>query len=132
MVIVSRYLDNAKSYDDDLITSFGIWLFTKTINIHHGGKYTDATVIYRAYKKKIIDDLDLMSNDGYHAPELIFKTKISWEPPFSVRAAKKRLNIKEIPGNDPKRIGGERKLQILKWGATYYLQFIRELWFWKK
>ena len=31
MVIVSRYLDDAKSDDDDIITRFGNWLFTKTI-----------------------------------------------------------------------------------------------------
>jgi glycosyltransferase involved in cell wall biosynthesis len=33
----------------------------------------------------------------------------------------------------PARIGrgGERKLQVLRWGAAYYFQFIRELWFWR-
>ena len=33
MVIVSRYLGKAKSDDDDLLTGFGNWLFTKTVNI---------------------------------------------------------------------------------------------------
>lgn len=50
MVIVSRYLDDAKSDDDDFITGFGNWLFTKTINVLHGGHYTDAMVIFRAYR----------------------------------------------------------------------------------
>jgi len=36
------------------------------------------------------------------------------------------FNCKESP-----RIGGERKLQILRWGAAYYFQFFRELWFWR-
>lgn len=31
MVIASRYLGDAKSEDDDLITGFGKWLFTKTV-----------------------------------------------------------------------------------------------------
>jgi hypothetical protein len=31
MVIVSRYLNEAKSEDDDIITAFGNWLFTKTV-----------------------------------------------------------------------------------------------------
>ena len=35
MVIVSRYKDNAKSYDDDLITSFGNWLFRFLINLFY-------------------------------------------------------------------------------------------------
>ena len=33
MVIVSRYKDGAKSYDDTLISGFGNWMFTKLVNI---------------------------------------------------------------------------------------------------
>jgi len=126
MVIASRYLGPAKSYDDDWITAFGNWLFTKTINLLHGGCYTDAMVIFRAYKKKIIYDLELDRDEGYALAEKLFRTKISWEPLLSVRAAKRKLRIAEIPGDEPPRIGGERKLQILRWGAAYYFQFIRE------
>ncbi|MFC1546424.1 glycosyltransferase [bacterium] len=131
MVIISRYLGTAKSEDDDVITGFGNWLFTKTINILHGAHYTDAMVIYRAYKKNLVYDLDLMNDDGYTMAETLFKTKISWEPLLSVRAAKRKLKITEIPGDEPKRIGGERKLKIIKWGAAYYFQFLRELFCWK-
>ena len=56
MVIASRYLGDAKSEDDDIVTAFGNWLFTKTINILHGGHYTDAMVIFRAYKTQMIYD----------------------------------------------------------------------------
>lgn len=45
MVIASRYLDDAESADDDIVTGFGNWLFTKTVNFLHGGKYTDVMVI---------------------------------------------------------------------------------------
>lgn len=131
MVIVSRYLDNAKSQDDDIITGFGNWLFTKTVNVLHGGHYTDAMVIYRAYRTQIIYDLELHTEEAYTTAEKLFHTKISWEPLLSVRAAKKKLKITEIPGDEPPRIGGERKLQILKWGAAYYFQFIREVFCWR-
>ena len=131
MVIASRYLEDAKSDDDDLITGFGNWLFTKTVNVLHGGRYTDVMVIYRAYRKNLIYELGLDREDAYALPEKLFGTKISWEPLLSVRAAKQRMRIAEIPGDEPPRIGGERKLQILRWGAAYYFQFIRELWFWK-
>ena len=131
MVIVSRYLDTAKSYDDDFITAFGNWLFTKTINILHGGRYTDAMVIYRAYKKQIIYDLELQKEDGYRLAEKLFSTQISWEPLLSVRAAKRKLKVAEIPGDEPDRIGGERKLKIIRWGGAYYFQFFRELFVWK-
>ena len=131
MVIVSRYLGNAKSEDDDVITSFGNWLFTRTVNFLHGGNYTDVMVIYRAYKKQMTYELGLDREDAHVLPEKLFSTKISWEPLLSVRASKAKLKITEIPGDEPPRIGGERKLQILRWGAAYYFQFIRELWFWK-
>lgn len=75
--------------------------------------------------------LGLDREDAHQLPEKLFSTKISWEPLLSVRAAKAKLRIAEIPGDEPERIGGERKLQILRWGAAYYFQFIRELWFWK-
>ena len=28
-------------------------------------------------------------------------------------------------------LGGERKLRILRWGASYYFQFIRDFLFWR-
>jgi glycosyltransferase involved in cell wall biosynthesis len=131
MVIVSRYLDKAQSQDDDFLTGFGNWFFTRTINILHGGKYTDAMVIYRAYRKQVIYDLELHTDAAYALAEKLFRTNISWEPLLSVRAAKRRLKVAEIPGDEPPRIGGERKLKIFQWGGAYYFQFLRELFCWR-
>ena len=132
MVIASRYLGDAKSEDDDLVTAFGNWLFTRTVNLLHGGHYTDVMVIFRAYRKDMAYELGLDREDAHTLPEKLFSTKISWEPLLSVRAAKAKLKMAEIPGDEPPRIGGERKLQVLRWGGAYYFQFIRELWFWKR
>lgn len=131
MVIASRYLPGAGSEDDDVVTAFGNWLFTKTVNLLHQAKYTDAMVIYRIYSRDLPDILDLNSDDAFLLPEKLFRTQISWEPLLSVRAAKAKCRVEEIPGAEPPRIGGERKLRVLRWGAAYYLQFVRELWFWK-
>lgn len=131
MVIVSRYLGSAKSEDDDVVTAFGNWLFTKTVNVLHGGKYTDVMVIYRAYRKQLIFDLDLDKEEGYGLVEKLFHTQISWEPLLSVRAAKRKLKVAEIAGDEPPRIGGERKLKVLQWGAAYYCQFLREVFCWR-
>lgn len=131
MVIASRYKDGAHSDDDDILTGFGNWLFTGLVNLLHGGVYTDAMVIYRAYRKQIIYDLELNKDEGFALAEKLFRTKISWEPLLSVRAAKRRLKVAEIPGDEPPRIGGERKLQVFKWGAAYLFQFVREVFFWK-
>ena len=132
MVIASRYLGPAKSEDDDVVTAFGNWLFTRTVNLFFGGKYTDVMVIFRAYRKQLVYDLELTSEEGFRMAELLFGTKISWEPLLSVRAAKRKLKVTEIPGDEPARIGGERKLQLFRWGGAYYFQFIRELFFWRK
>ena len=131
MVIVSRYAEGAKSYDDDIVTGFGNKLFTTSINLLHGGKYTDAMVIYRAYKKKLIHDLDLLKEESYLTEEKLFGTIVSWEPLLSVRAAKRKLKTADIPGDEPKREGGVRKLQVLRWGAAYMFEVIREVFVWK-
>lgn len=130
MVIASRYLDEAGSEDDDILTGFGNWLFTKTVNLFFRAAYTDVMVILRAYRKNLIHDLNLDKDKGYEFPEKLFNTRISWEPLLSVRAAKRKLKITEIPGPEPPRIGGERKLQIWRWGAAYYFQFVREIFIW--
>jgi len=131
MVIVSRYAQGAKSYDDDAVTGFGNWLFTGCINLLHGSKYTDAMVIYRAYPKKLIYDLDLDKDSSYSFEEKLFKTKISWEPLLSIRAAKRKLKLVDNPGDEPARDGGERKLQVLKWGAAYMFEIWREIFIWR-
>jgi glycosyltransferase involved in cell wall biosynthesis len=123
LVIGSRYLGTAKSDDDDLVTGFGNWLFTRTVNLLHGAKYTDAMTILRGYKREILFDLLLNKAESYALPEKLFGTIISWEPLMSVRAARAGLKIDEIPCDEPRRIAGKRKLQIFRWGAAYYFQF---------
>jgi len=131
MVIVSRYAKGAKSYDDDAITAFGNWLFTTLISVLHGHRYTDTMVIYRAYKKSLISELDLDKDSSYAFEEKLFGTNISWEPLLSIRCAKRKLKLADIPGDEPAREGGERKLQVLRWGAAYMFQVFREIFIWR-
>ncbi|MBF0567366.1 MAG: glycosyltransferase family 2 protein [Nitrospirae bacterium] len=131
MVIVSRYGDGAKSYDDNIVTGFGNWFFTRTVNFLYGGTYTDVMGIYRAYKKELVSSLDLDKEITYTTPEKLFRTRLFWEPILSTRAAKRKLKITEIAGDEPKRIGGEAKLQTIKWGAAYLYQVLREKVWWR-
>ncbi|MBF0488749.1 MAG: glycosyltransferase family 2 protein [Nitrospirae bacterium] len=131
MVIVSRYGDGAKSYDDNIVTGFGNWFFTRTVNFLYGGRYTDVMGIYRAYKKELVSSLDLDKEITYTTPEKLFRTRLFWEPILSTRAAKRKLKIAEIAGDEPKRIGGEAKLQTIKWGAAYMYQVLREKVWWR-
>lgn len=130
MVIVSRYLDDARSDDDDPVTAFGNWLFTKSINLFHGSTYTDAMVIFRAYKTELITELELDRDEPYW-PEKIFRTNLSWEPLLSIRCAKKGLRVSELAGDEPPRIGGVRKLQVFRWGCGYMAQVIGEIFYWR-
>ena len=111
MVIVSRYREGAKSYDDDAITAFGNWMFTKMINVLFGGRYTDSLVGFRAWKKDLFDRLGAE------------KETMSFESFSSVKCAKRRLRVGEIPGDEPARIGGTRKMRPLVNGY-HVLQFI--------
>jgi glycosyltransferase involved in cell wall biosynthesis len=130
MVIGSRYLGSAKSEDDDMLTGFGNWLFTSVINLFHGGRYTDAMGIFRAYKADLFYRLDLHKEESY-APERLCGTVIGIEPLLSIRCAKRGIRVSEIPVGEPARIGGDRKLQVIRWGGAYMLQTVRELYFWK-
>jgi glycosyltransferase involved in cell wall biosynthesis len=129
MVIASRYLGPAKSEDDDVVTGFGNFMFTKMINFVHRAPYTDAMVIYRAYWTRLFYELGLDQDEAY-APEKWFFTKIGIEPLLSVRAAKARIRIGEVPGDEPARVGGVRKLQVIRWGASFLAQVFREKWYW--
>lgn len=127
MVIVSRYKDGAKSEDDTFQTGWGNWVFTTLINTLFGTgfrtPYTDAMVIYRAYKTSLIKDLGLLT-DGYI--EKRYKHMVSWEPLLSMRAAKKRLKIGEIPGDEPPRVGSEGKCAHYSWGMVYLAEMAQE------
>jgi hypothetical protein len=132
MVIVSRYLAGAKSEDDDLITAFGNWLFTTSCNLLFGGTYTDAMVIYRAYRTSLLRELEIDQDRWYTTPERLFFTRLGCEPMLSARAAKRKLRLAEIPGDEPPRVaGGRRKLQVIRWGAGYYFQFLRDFLLWR-
>jgi glycosyltransferase involved in cell wall biosynthesis len=104
MVIASRYYGGAKSEDDDPVTAFGNWMFTKMINIIFGGHYTDSLVMLRAWRK------DILSSFTLDVP------RAGFEPLLSIRCAKEKRKVLDIPGDEPKRIGGVRKMNPLKNG----------------
>jgi len=119
IVIVSRYLDWAKSHDDDHVTAFGNWFFTKLVNLLFGSKITDLLVMYRAFKRNLVKDLEI-------------NTKTSaWGTQFLTRAIKRHLKIGEIPGDEPARIGGIRKMHPVKNGTLELLRILREFLFWR-
>lgn len=116
MVIVSRYLPGAKSDDDDIVTAFGNWMFTKMINILFRGHFTDTLVGFRAWKKTLFE---LTTNNRYAQVG-------GMEPLMVIKCAKQRLKVTEIPGDEPPRIGGTRKMRPLINGSYILLLIINE------
>ncbi len=114
IVIVSRYLNGAKSYDDDIITAFGNRIFTGTVNLLFRARITDLLVMYRAFKTDIVKELGLNT-----------KT-VAWGTQLLIRAVKQNLRIGEIPGDEPVRIGGVRKMHPLKNGIREISMIIKE------
>jgi glycosyltransferase involved in cell wall biosynthesis len=123
MLIASRYLGDATSDDDDFLTKIGNYVLTGTINLFNGGHFTDSLVIYRAYKVSLFKELELDLDESYWIEKFCF-TKSPVEPLLSIRAAKAKKKIGEIGVSEPPRIGGERKLQMFRWGALILLQAI--------
>lgn len=115
MVIVSRYLDGAKSEDDDPVTAFGNWMFTKMINILFRGHYTDTLVGFRAWKRSL---WSLADED----PQLF-----SFEPYSAIRCAQLKCRVAEIPGDEPRRIGGVRKMMPLRNGWHVLVMIFKAL-----
>ena len=95
MVIASRYKNNARSYDDNWFTAFGNKMFTEVVNVLFHANYTDTLVMYRAFRKELLNTLGFNNQKR----ELLFEILIS------IRCAKLKLNIAEIPSSEPKRIG---------------------------
>jgi len=119
LVIASRYTIGAKSEDDDLITGFGNWMFTKLINILFGAKYTDVLVMYRAFRRDIINLL-----------EINIEKLPALEVQLIIRCAKRKLKVAEIPGDEPKRIGGIRKMNPILNGSAVLWVILKELFIW--
>ena len=116
LVIASRYLGDGKSHDDDLITGFGNWMFTRMMNILFGTNYTDVLVSYRAFRMDLVRSLNLTRSQH---PLL--------EQELMIRAFKQGLKVTEIPADEPKRIGGVRKMKIVYNGSAVLYGILREL-----
>ena len=114
MVIASRYLPGAGSLDDDPVTAFGNWMFTRAINLFFGGRYTDTLVILRAYRTDLIRALEMEAEAR------------DFEPLLSIRCASYGKRVAEIPAKEPHRIGGRRKLSILSNGWAIVVLICRE------
>lgn len=128
LVIASRYLGPARSEDDDFFTAIGNWGFTRVINVLFGGRYTDTLVGLRIYRRSAVEAMRMYDHDRRYWHNRRFPRTNSWETGSSIRAAKLGLRVAEIPGDEPKRIGGARKMSIIRNGFGTVAHILHELW----
>jgi glycosyltransferase involved in cell wall biosynthesis len=131
LVIVSRYLAGAKSHDDNIITGLGNRIFTTLVSKLFGRSYTDVLVAYRGYQRTAIEKMRLHEFSNEHWLRKKFWQMNSWELGSSIRAAKLKLRVAEIPGTEPARIGGYSKLSIFKNGFGSVFQILNDLVYFK-
>lgn len=118
LVVVSRYLPPAKSYDDNSVTAFGNFMFTQMIRWLGKHKMTDTLTIYRGFDIKIVKYPEFIKN--LYGPV--------FEPLVSAVAAVRNLTYIEIPGDEPKRIGGVSKMSVPYNGICILKMIIQMYW----
>ncbi|MCX7539844.1 polyprenol monophosphomannose synthase [Corynebacterium antarcticum] len=123
LVIGSRYVDGGKVVNWPKQR----WLLSKGGNIYIslalGAGLSDMTAGYRAYRRELIESLDLdeLSNAGY-----IFQVDLAW------RAVREGFDVREVPITFTEREIGESKLdgsfvkdsltQVTAWGVAHRRQ----------
>ncbi|MDP3764311.1 MAG: glycosyltransferase family 2 protein [bacterium] len=113
-VIASRYLKGARSYDDDFLTSKGNRIFTFLVNLLFRSNYSDVLIGFRAYRKDAFSKLKMNASG------------LDWSIQMPIQFAKNKLKVAEIPVDEPKRIGGERKMLPFRTGWKILTLLIKE------
>ncbi len=126
LVIVSRYLEGAGSEDDDAITAFGNWFFTRLVNVLFGARYSDVFVMFRGYRREAVKRMRIFEqlSTSWHHRNVVYVN--SWEVTSVTRAARLGLRVAEVPGAEPPRIGGTRKLRVFRQGLGCFFQIVEE------
>lgn len=128
LVCVSRYLPPARSYDDGFLTGIGNHFFSRLISLLFGMRFTDALGVFRAYRRTAVLRMgldNLAEETWFNRRNDLLNT---WEVGGCIRAAKLQLAVKEIPGDEPMRIGGDSKLSIIRNGSMVVAQILYEIW----
>ena len=102
IIFGSRYEKNAMSYDDDIVTKIGNFIFTKIGNIFFSLKLTDLLFTYIVAEKDIMDKLNLKKDDYCLCVEI------------PINAKKLLINYTTHPCIERKRIADKKKVKAFK------------------
>jgi len=115
----SRYLNNAKSDDDTIITSLGNYIFSKIGKIFFKVRLTDILYTYVLCDTKKTETLNLSSEDFGFCVELPIKIE------------RKKYRYTDIPSHERKRISGKKNVNEFIDGFKILIKMIK-FFFYKK
>jgi glycosyltransferase involved in cell wall biosynthesis len=95
----SRFLQGGGTADMSPLRRAGNWVFTKAVQVLHGGRYTDLCYGYNAFWARVLPALRL-DGDGFEI-----------ETVMNVRALRAGLRVAEVPSFEKCRIHGESHLR---------------------
>ncbi len=116
-VFSSRYLKNAGSEDDTLLTYIGNFFFTQLCNLLFGLRISDVLYTYVMGSTKKFKNLDMKCNDFSFCVELPIKAK------------KKNYILVDFPSYERSRIAGIKKVNEFRDGFLILIYIIRFLLF---
>ena len=93
----------------------GNWIITLTFNILFCTWYTDLCSGYNAFWKKVTEETNLWSTDGFEN-----------EPLINTRVRKRGLKVIEVSHMDPGRLGGDIKEESWRQGFKAIKSIFRE------
>jgi len=114
-VIVARFGKTSINEDAGLIDGFGNKLFTLLANVFYGGHLVDTLSSSRAITRKAWNEIHLDDFDM----TLVYQ--------MSIRGLIKKQKFADIDGNEPARVGGERKMYRIPTGLKLLSLLFGEL-----
>lgn len=96
----SRFLQGGGTDDMEWYRRLGNWGFVRLVRWRFGGKFTDLCYGYNAFWRDVLQHLSLEADDGFEI-----------ETSMNVQALRARLDVREIPSNEFRRIHGKSHLR---------------------
>lgn len=111
----SRFIQGGGTEDMPFYRKWGNRFFVFLVNLFWGMNYSDLCYGYRSFRKDCIKKLDLKS-EGFGI-----------ETEISIKAAKKKLKVLEVPSFEKRRLHGEGNLKTFRDGWLILKTIINEL-----
>lgn len=113
-VLASRYTKSSCSEDDTVIRHIGNKFFTFLTNFIHGMGITDSLYLFAAFQKRVLDDIDIKTQNFEFCVEVIIK------------AYNAGFKFCEVPSVEKKRAAGQSKVNAFYHGLRIMREIIRD------